>query len=67
MLVAGSLDVEMGTTLRHLSLLLPLIHGGHLLRIKARGDDLGRQCREQSSNGRRTHRREEDGLTEENS
>jgi hypothetical protein len=28
-------------------------------------DDLVRQCSEQSSNGRRTHRREEDGLTEE--
>jgi hypothetical protein len=59
------LKVEMGTKLRLLSILLHLIHGGHLLRIKAQGDDLVRQCREQSSNGRRKHRREEDGLTEE--
>jgi hypothetical protein len=46
MVVAGSLEVEMGTELKLLFILLPLAHGGHLLQITERGDDLGRKCRE---------------------
>jgi hypothetical protein len=33
--VAGYLQVEMGIKLRLLSILLPLVHGGHLLQTKA--------------------------------